>query len=216
MKVSVIIPVYYIDDSYVEMTQDCVNSVKATCKPHEIIVVDDGSPVKAEIDFATNIHLEDNKGYAGAVNRGFEASTGDVTIVLNNDTLATEGWFEALTEPLNTGLPENYDIMSIRTTDCDGYNKADIITDGDKFGSCWAIKSDVFRDLGMLSTDFGRGYAEDLALWRDALEKGLRIGKNHNGTIFHEGKKTFKVIDPDDIYYTEALMAYKNKYGTID
>jgi len=211
MKVSVIIPAYYIDDSYVEKTQDCVNSVKATCKPHEIIVVDDGSPVKAEIDFATNIHLEDNKGYAGAVNRGFEASTGDVTIVLNNDTLATEGWFEALTEPLT-----DYDIMSIRTTDCDGYNKADIITDGDKFGSCWAIKSDVFRDLGMLSTDFGRGYAEDLALWRDALEKGLRIGKNHNGTIFHEGKKTFKVIDPDDIYYTEALMAYKNKYGTID
>lgn len=211
MKVSIIIPAYYIDDSYVEMTQDCVNSVKATCTPHEIIVVDDGSPVVAEIDFATNIRLKDNKGYAGAVNAGFEASTGDVTIVLNNDTLATEGWFEALTEPLT-----DYDIMSIRTTDCDGYNKADIITDGDKFGSCWAIRSSVFRDLGMLSTDFGRGYAEDLALWHDALEKGLRIGKNHNGTIFHEGKKTFKVVDPDDTYYTDALMAYKNKYGKIE
>jgi len=211
MKVSVIIPAYYINQDYVDMTQDCVNSVKATCKPHEIIVVDDGSPVVAEIDFATNIRLEDNKGYAVAVNRGFEASTGDVTIVLNNDTLATEGWFEALTEPL-----ENYDIMSIRTTDCDGYNKADIITDGDKFGSCWAIRSDVFCDLGMLSTDFGRGYAEDLALWHDAKEKGYRIAKNHNAIIFHEGKKTFKEIDPDDTLYTDALMKYKEKYGVIE
>jgi GT2 family glycosyltransferase len=212
MKVSIIIPAYYIDDSYVEMTQDCVNSVRSTCKPYEIIVVDDGSPVKAEIDFATNIRLPENKGYAGAVIKGYEHATGDVLIILNNDTLAVEGWYEGLLDPIKQG----YDIVSIRTSDSDGYDKEDKITEGDKFGSCWAIRTPVWHDLGGLSEEFGRGYAEDLDLWKRAKQKGYRIAKNHNATIFHEGKKTFKEIDPDDSYYMEALMKYKDKHGTID
>lgn len=212
MKVSVIIPAYYIDDSYVEMTQDCVNSVKATCTPYEIIVVDDGSPVKAEIDSATNIRLPENKGYAGAVIKGYEHAEGDVLIILNNDTLAVEGWYDGLLDPIKQG----YDIVSIRTSDSDGYEKEDKITEGDKFGSCWAIRTPVWHDLGGLSEEFGRGYAEDLDLWKRAIKKGYRIAKNHNAVIFHEGKKTFKAVDPDDSYYMEALMKYKDKHGTID
>lgn len=212
MKVSVIIPAYYINDDYVEMTQDCVNSVAATSSPDQIIVVDDGSPVKAEIDFATNIRLPENKGYAGAVRAGYEHSEGDVLIILNNDTLAVKGWFEGLLEPIEKG----YDIVSIRTSDSDGYEKVDKITEGDKFGSCWAIRTPVWHDLGGLSEEFGRGYAEDLDLWKRAIKKGYRIAKNHNAVIFHEGKKTFKEIDPDDTYYTDALMKYKDKHGTID
>jgi len=53
-------------------------------------------------------------------------------------------------------------------------------------------------------------------LWKRAKEKGYRIAKNHNATIFHEGKKTFSEIDPDDTYYTDALMKYQDKHGTID
>lgn len=212
MKVSVIIPAYYIDQDYVEMTQDCVNSVKATSTPHEIIVVDDGSPVKAEIDSATNIRLPENKGYAGAVTKGYEHAEGDVLIILNNDTLAIVGWYDGLLDPIKQG----YDIVSIRTSDSDGYEKEDKITEGDKFGSCWAIRTPVWYDLEGLSQEFGRGYAEDLDLWKRALQKGYRVAKNHNATIFHEGKKTFKVVDPDDNYYTEALMIYKDKHGTID
>jgi GT2 family glycosyltransferase len=212
MKVSVIIPAYYINDDYVEMTQDCVNAVKATSEPDQIIVVNDGSPVKADIDFAINIHLPKNKGYAGAVRAGYDHAEGDVIIVLNNDTQALDGWFEGLLEPIEAG----YDIVSIRTTDIDGYEKQDVITEGDKFGSCWAIRSTVWHDLGGLSEEFGRGYAEDLDLWKRAIQKGYRIAKNHNATIFHEGKKTFKQIDPDDTLYMEALMKYQDKHGTID
>lgn len=212
MKVSVIIPAYYIDESYVEMTQDCVNSVKAHNDVDEIIVVDDHSPIKAKIDFAKNIRTEENGGYAKAVNAGVEAAEGDILIILNNDTLVLENSIQGLIELIDKG----YDIASIRTTDSDGYQTEDKITENDKFGSCWAIRSPVFYDLGMLSTDFGRGYAEDLALWHDAKEKGFRIGKNHNATIFHEGKKTFSVVDPDDTYYMDALMKYQNKYGVIE
>ena len=212
MKVSVIIPAYYIDEDYVEMTQDCVNSVKAHSDVDEIIVVDDCSPIKAEIDFAKNIRREENGGYAHAVNTGADVAEGDILIILNNDTLVLENSIQGLLELIERG----YDIASIRTTDSDGFKTEDKITENDKFGSCWAVRSPVFYDLGMLSTDFGRGYAEDLAFWHDAKEKGYKIGKNHNATIFHEGKKTFKVIDPDDEYYMDALMKYKDKYGVIE
>jgi GT2 family glycosyltransferase len=212
MKVSVIIPAYYINDSYVEMTQDCVNSIKAHCDVDEIIVVDDHSPYRAGIEFAKNIRLKENGGYAKAVNAGVELAGGDILIILNNDTLVLENSLQTLISTIEQG----YDIASIRTTDSDGYETKDKITDGDKFGSCWAIRSTVWYDLGGLSEEFGRGYAEDLDLWKRALKKGFSIGKNHNAVIFHEGKKTFKIVDPDDTYYMDALMKYQDKYGVIE
>lgn len=209
MKCSIIIPCYWANHHLIDVTERCITSVGAytTDYDYEIILVDDGSPVKMEGKYLT---LPENLGYAGAVNAGIERATGDVYVVLNNDTEVCPFWLEALTEPLKRG----YDIMSIRTSDePTGFNTEKRITENDKFGSVWAIRAQAWHDLGGLDTSFGKGYFEDLDLYRRAREKGFRIGKNHEAVILHHGKKTFKSIDPDDTAYLRGLEIYEQKHN---
>ena len=66
----------------------------------------DGTPdylrkVEKEHDNVTGRpQLETNKGYAGGNNDGMRAATGDCVVLLNNDTLVTPGWLDALLTPL--------------------------------------------------------------------------------------------------------------------
>ena len=170
--ISIIVPCYWSSEHLVELTKQCLESIdNFTGLPCEIVVVDDGSPLAPEIP---SLRLPDNKGYAGASNAGAKYAKGDTYVILNNDTEVCPGWLEALTEPLDNG----YDIMSIRTSDSDGFLTDDKITDWDKFGSVLAIRKSVWDDLGGFDEEF-RGYFCDLDLYRRARLKGYKIGKNH-------------------------------------
>lgn len=208
--ISIIIPCYWSSRALIEMTIECSKSVyKYTRTGYETIVVDDGSPLPlAALDTDTIITLPENKGYAGAVNAGVKHAKGDIYVILNNDTEVCPGWLEALTEPLENG----YDIMSIRTSDADGFHTDNKITDNDKFGSVLAIKKAVWDDLGGFDEEF-RGYFTDLDLYRRARLKGYKIGKNHASVILHHGKATYKEIDEADEEYLAALKQYETKHG---
>lgn len=209
MKCSIIIPCYWSSQKLLDMTEACINSIGqyTTDYDYEIILVDDGSPLKLDGSY---LSLPENLGYAGAVNAGVARATGDTYVILNNDTEVCPFWLESLTEPLKRG----YDIMSIRTSDENtGYNTEERVSDNDKFGSVWAIKSTVWHDLGGLDTRFGKGYFEDLDLYRRAREKGFKIGKNHEAVILHYGKQTFTDIDPEDTEYEKSLRLYEQKHN---
>ncbi|NBW15943.1 MAG: hypothetical protein EBR82_48965, partial [Caulobacteraceae bacterium] len=118
-------------------------------------------------------------------------------------------WLAHITKPLEEG----YDISSICTTDSDGWETEDVITEGNKFGSLWAMKREVYEKLGGLDEGFGKGYFEDLDYHRRAEQAELRIGKNHAGLAHHEGKHTFKEIDPIDLHFYEARDKFIAKWG---
>lgn len=209
MKCSIVIPCYWANQRLIDLTSNCIDSIGqyTTDYDYEIILVDDASPLKMD---GTYLTLPNNLGYAGAVNAGVERAKGDVYVILNNDTEVCPLWLESLTEPLKRG----YDIMSIRTSDeHTGFNTEERVSDNDKFGSCWAIKSTVWHDLGGLDTRFGKGYFEDLDFYRRAREKGFKIGKNHEAVILHYGKQTFKDIDPEDTEYFKSLKLYEQKHN---
>lgn len=204
--ISLIIPCFWATDELVETTKKCLDSLKYG-QPDEVIVVDDGSPIKT--DLAT-ITLKENQGYTVAVNTGLNKAKGEIIIVGNNDLVFTPGWLDAILLPLERG----YDIASIGISD-QGYETEDRITEGDKFGSLWAMKRKVYKKLGGLDEDLGRGYFTDLDYQRRAEEAGFRIGKNRNHLVEHEGKGTFKIIDPDDKGYRESMKKYYLKWGEI-
>jgi glycosyltransferase involved in cell wall biosynthesis len=217
LRTSLIIPIYILDQSYVEMTQRCLSSLEYG-RPDEIIVVDDGSPY--EFDYKgwmlfqsfRCVIMEENKGYAGAVNAGLHRATGDILIVSNNDIEFVPGWLEAITKPLING----YDIASIRTSDSDGYETENKITEGDKFGSIWAMKRRSYEILGPLPEEFEKGYFEDLSYRRSAIEAGLRIAKNHSAVVEHQGRATFSEVDPGNRLFQENRKRYMDKWGFIE
>lgn len=218
-KLSMVIPCYFENDMLIEMTIRCLNSLNNTTddEPSEVLVIDDGSPLELEDDtnFVQEIKVlrrEANGGYAGAVNMGLFHATGDVIIVCNNDVVFIQpDWLKHLLKPLQEG----YDISSIRTSDSDGWTTDDKITEGDKFGSIWAMKREVYETIGGLDESFGKGYFEDLDYQKSAEDAGFKVGKNHAGLVEHIGKATFSVTDPADTAYKKAMEKFKEKHGKI-
>lgn len=213
--ISLIIPAYMSSPKLVKMTGDCLRSLRenSSPQPDEVILVDDGSPIKIHINPSVQIlELPENGGYAAAVNAGMSAAKGDYLVICNNDVqFVQRDWLTHLLKPLKEG----YHISSILTTDSDGWITNEIITEGDKFGSIWAITKQAYKTLGPLDVSFGKGYFEDLDYHHRANVAGLRVAKNRAGIVEHLGKATFKENDPDDEYYAAAQKRYEEKNGPV-
>jgi GT2 family glycosyltransferase len=98
--VTVVIPTYG-DPALVEQA---VASIRKTTdrKRVRIVVVDDGSAVEHQtrlraVGGARIELLPENRGFAGAVNRGFDlVPAGEDVVVMNSDVVAERGWLERL------------------------------------------------------------------------------------------------------------------------
>ena len=213
MKTSMIIPCYLLDRSFFEMTETCLTTARKYGDIDEIIIVDDGSPYREFVfEDARIIRLQENRGYPVAVNVGLQAASGDILIVSNNDIVFTAHWLDELLEPLK----RSYDISCIRASDSDGWTTEDKITEGDKFGSIWAIKRYAYEKLGGLDEQFGRGTFEDTDYRRRALRAGFRVGKNHRGLVIHHARATFDAVDPGHLYFRRNAELYRKKWGFIE
>lgn len=206
-KISLIVPCYWANQGLIDMTERCLVGLTGY---DELIVVDDGSPLAHRPKCDIFISLNQNGGFATAVNAGIGAAIGDVLVIVNNDIeFIQPEWLEHLLAPFELG----YHVSSIRTTDSDGWETEDKITENDKFGSCWAMKREVFQKVGYLDDSFGKGLFEDLDYWRRVRDAGFRIAKNHAGLVEHHGKQTFKEVDPTDELFGKNMFIYKQKWG---
>jgi len=102
-KASVIIPTW----NGLELLCATLESLETqTLRAFEVIVVDNGStdgtverlaPIFPRVRW---IRLEENRGFAAAVNVGIRASRAEIVALLNNDAVADPGWLGALVDAL--------------------------------------------------------------------------------------------------------------------
>ncbi len=99
--VSIIIPAY----GQIAFTLACLRSIsRAENKASfEVIVVDDHSPIAeyrplSEIANLRALRNSENLGYLRSCNAGAQHARGEDLVILNNDTLVTDGWIDALIE----------------------------------------------------------------------------------------------------------------------
>ena len=76
---------------------------------HEVVVIDNASPEGSPADVVARfpsvrlIALEANIGFARANNVGFRATTGELVLLLNSDTIVPAGAIDRLVEALERG-----------------------------------------------------------------------------------------------------------------
>jgi O-antigen biosynthesis protein len=99
-RVSIIIPVH----AKPLLTYTCLASLHAntpTGRSYEILILDDASPEPAEaalsvVSGVRFVRNDTNLGFVGSCNRAAGLSRGETLVFLNNDTIATAGWLDAM------------------------------------------------------------------------------------------------------------------------
>lgn len=96
MKTSIVI----LTHNQLDYTLRCLESVQAHTSDYELIVVDNGSTdgtaeLLRQSGFKTELNRR-NEGFAKGCNQGLALAEGDNVLFLNNDTVVTAGWLEAM------------------------------------------------------------------------------------------------------------------------
>jgi GT2 family glycosyltransferase/radical SAM superfamily enzyme YgiQ (UPF0313 family)/Tfp pilus assembly protein PilF len=211
---SIIIPVF----NNLELTQNCLESIWEHTPPelYEIIVVDngssDGTPVFLKHLTAAgkirHIPNEKNLGYAKACNQAARSARGDYLIMLNNDTVVTGGWLNALIEAVekndnlaivgakllypndavqHAGVAFNqkgkvYHIYRYFHRDHPAVNKTrefQVVT-----AACQLIRTSVFLQVGLFDEGFLNGF-EDVDLCLRVGQLGYGILYNPDCVVYH-------------------------------
>lgn len=218
---------------------NCLNSVSDQNYPHEIILVDncstDGTSELVEKIFPSVkiIKNTNNSGYGAANNRAIENSRGKFLVILNPDTIVTDGWLENLLQPLEISnktitTPKILLIDGKKINTCGNINHFTGLTFtrgfGENFdtynqikeisgisGACFAIRKKEYLQLGGFDENFFL-YNEDSDLsWRAQL-KGYKILFIPSSQMFHDYKLK---VSPEKLYYLEKgrYLILRKYYG---
>lgn len=202
MKTYVVIPIYILTSKLEELTLETIKSFRDTSDT-VIIGLDDASPwdmtaIKDKLD--VYIRNENNKGFAGNVNVGFnyvlekeKKEKKECYIVCsNNDILVYPGWLESfseLIEKFDGGLigglgyrekmVEGCPIEDYKINVGSLYGRNEIAVNGRYKdwmfpGGLYMIKASVLRKIGLLDESFEHGGYEDIDLFYRARLEGYK------------------------------------------
>ena len=210
--VVVIVPVY----NNWATTATCLRSLMMTTveTPYRLVVVDDGSSDEtaqrlAEIPGITNLRLAENGGFLRAVHAGFAAVTEAFVVLLNNDTVVTDGWLDALVETARKddsvgvvgakllfpdGVLQEAGSLIFSTGSGANYGK------GDKADKSWynfprevdycsgagiLIRHSVWQQTGGFDLDFAPAYYEETDFSFATRRAGYRVLYQPKARIYH-------------------------------
>lgn len=209
---SIVIPVH----NKASLTQQCLSDLMSDPESSgaEIIVVDDASSdATAEVlsSFGPQVHVihnDANLGFGEACNRGIEAASHELVILLNNDVKPTPGWLGVLTEyaaahaeagavgakllfandtvqhaGVVIGQDRNpYHLYAGFPADHPAVNRSrrfQVVT-----GACMLVRRSVFLALGRFDPAFHNGH-EDVDLCLRLNKAGHEVHLCHSSVLYH-------------------------------
>ena len=206
-----------------EHTRACLESIAAhTPRAHEVIVVDngsnDGTPEFLKSWSAADsrrvvIRNQSNRGFAGGNNQGLAVARGEHVLLLNNDTVVTAGWLEAMLAVLarhaDTGIvgPVSNRVSGPQLIREAAYKNLDEMREfagkhaqaqagqslevARAVGFCLLAKREVVDKIGGLDENFGAGNFEDDDWCIRAQLAGFHIRIACDAFVHHTGSQTF-------------------------
>jgi GT2 family glycosyltransferase len=229
-------------------TRLCLETLLANTDyaPFEVIVVDNASTDGtadylcglSEATPAVRVLVNDrNRGFAPAVNQGVSVATGDVLVLLNNDTMVGPGWLKGLVRHLRdpqVGLvgPVTNRIGNEAQIDVSYRTYGDFL----RFAAereraepdglmdlrmlamfCVAMRRDVFERVGLLDERYEVGMLEDEDYAVRVRATGHRVVCAEDVFVHHFGQATFGDLVSTGEYRQihEANRArFEEKWGT--
>ncbi|MBI3183461.1 MAG: glycosyltransferase [Myxococcales bacterium] len=219
MIADVVVPVF----RDLEATRSCLRSVLGHSGESlgQLIVVNDASPeegmaalleeVRASDPRVVLLQNERNLGFVRSCNRGLALACRDM-VLLNSDTVATEGWLRELLEVGHSServaaavpLSNNGTLCSVpswcaatdhrvlegaelRLQDCEP-RWTEMPTG---VGFCILMRHHVFKMIGGLDPAFGRGYHEENDWCQRARQHGFVVLRANRALVFHLGGASF-------------------------
>jgi GT2 family glycosyltransferase len=178
--VSIVIPAWNKDPHASTLCDEAIRSVAREVRvPHELIVVDNNSPVKG---FRTSIsalpggkivELPRNVGFGPAVNIAFRLAVAPFLCQMNSDCELVEDSVSLLVQTiqkhdLSVGMPEHHENCMHY-----GLGKSDDLMGADwRFGAFWVVTRRAWDLAGGFDESFRMCYWEATDLWKRVEEAG--------------------------------------------
>lgn len=196
-----------------DMTKQCIDSILATSSNFELVLVDNGSTdetvewVRNRVPSATIIKNAENLGVPKARNQGIRATTTDIVVIMDNDVILQNGWFDELHEPIKSGVG---DIVGIEAWQIDHnfsacwkcqapHERVDYLG-----GACNMFRRKIFETVGLLDEGFSPAYYEDVDICIRAKASGFKLIWKPTNKVIHKEHATL-VHCQRTFKYQEAL-----------
>jgi len=220
-QISVIIPTYRNPD-YLDL---CLKSLVPSMETGEVqvVVVVDGFPEESrdvlnsydKYEHLGVLELEENQGMASAINFGVYNAEGGVLLIVNDDNVFPEGWWDAIKSGWNylsttvisiNQIEPEPSIYNFPTVNCgmgpkgfnwDKFNDAvkqyskDMLTfDGQIFPIL--MRKNHFMQVGGFDTFYKSPFFVDFDFWLKLELCGLEFGRTHVTHLYHFGSRATK------------------------
>ncbi len=242
-RVSIVIPVF----GKALLTYTCLKSVHLHTPPgeFEVVVVDDASPepMAVALQSVEGIRIERNErnlGFIGSCNHGVALARGELVVLLNNDTIVTPGWLDALQAIFRdhgdaglVGAKLVYPDGSLQEAggivwrDGSGWNygrgddpskpEYNYVREADYCsGACLAIPTSLFRELGGFDNRYAPAYYEDVDLAFAVRAAGRKVYYQPAATVVHFEGQTSGIDTASGVKRHQVVnqSAFRDKWAS--
>lgn len=219
-RLDIIVPVC---NAFTEFAECLRSLLKHTDPRHTIWLFDDCSDDQRVKRFVKALLAKNGQiryvtsprrlGFVENVNRAIKTTT-RTFVLLNSDTIVTNGWLDRLWECLRQSsdigivspLSNNGSFLSVTPTDLDHHETdkiAEIVQETSSgtsidiptaVGFCMLVRRSVVDEIGLLDSAFSPGYGEEVDFCLRAWSAGWRSQVCTSSFVYHHGNKSF---DPD-------------------
>ena len=217
VKVSVIIPVYNVENYLEECMESIVNQ---TLTDIEIICINDGSSDNsltilnkyAEKDNRITVHSQTNKGHAIATNRGMDLANGDFLFFMDSDDILD---LKALELTYNAAIEKDVDFVLFKSLNYDDANDRYYETEVFSMNKIAAVVGENifnYKDIGELMfgaivTPWSKLYKRDFV-----MENNLRFP---DGLIFEDNVFFYEsLLKANRIYFLKEFLFIRRWYDS--
>jgi GT2 family glycosyltransferase/glycosyltransferase involved in cell wall biosynthesis len=247
VKESCKVTVLIVSWNGMEFLESCLRSLEEQTFPDfEVIVVDngstDGSPdlIARQFPDVKLIKFQTNRGFTCGINAGIEAASGDIILLLNQDTVVLSGWIENMVKGLAedqqiaivgckilypdrqtlqhaggvlhlNGLTDHYGAGEMDQGQHDSDRDCDYVT-----GAAFGFKASLVDHIGLFDERYSPAYFEELDFCLRALRHNFRVRYLHKPKIIHYESSSTGKFSPRFLYlYHRNRLKFMQKHFNL-